>query len=110
MPTGWHIPTYAELQTLSTAVNNNGNSLKAIGQGDAMWGGAGTNTSGFSALLAGYRILSGDYPNLGYITGFWSSTEYNPATYAYYVSLYSTDSNINFYGSWKGSGLSVDRK
>jgi uncharacterized protein (TIGR02145 family) len=32
-PTGWHIPTYAEFQTLVTAVSNDGNALKAIGQG-----------------------------------------------------------------------------
>ncbi len=54
-PTGWHIPTLAEFQTLSTEVGGDGNALKAIGQGvDA---GAGTNTSGFSALLAGIRCI-----------------------------------------------------
>src|ERR1035437_7497296 len=45
-PTGWHIPTYAELQTLATTVSNDGNALKAVGQGTGS--GAGTNTSGFS--------------------------------------------------------------
>ena len=50
-PDGWHIPTPAQFQTLKTAVNNDGNSLKAIGQGSGS--GTGTNTSGFSALLAG---------------------------------------------------------
>ena len=33
-PTGWHIPTYEEFQTLIVAVNYDGNSLKEIGQGN----------------------------------------------------------------------------
>src|ERR1035437_8781265 len=52
-PPGWHVPTLAEFQTLGTTESNNGNALKAIGQGTG--GGAGTNTSGFSALLGGGR-------------------------------------------------------
>ncbi|NUN10837.1 MAG: carboxypeptidase regulatory-like domain-containing protein, partial [Ignavibacteriaceae bacterium] len=50
-PPGWHIPTKAEFDSLEAAVNNDGNALKAIGQGTGS--GTGTNTSGFSALLAG---------------------------------------------------------
>ena len=48
-PDGWHIPTLAEFQTLSTTVNGDANALKTIGQGQA----TGNNLSGFSALLAG---------------------------------------------------------
>jgi uncharacterized protein (TIGR02145 family) len=69
-PTGWHIPTYDELQTLRVSVNNSGNALKAIGQGTGV--GAGTNSSGFSALLAGYRGTS-SFGGLGHYTYFWSS-------------------------------------
>lgn len=76
-PDGWHIPAYAEFQTLASAVNNQGNALKAVGQGDAFWGGAGTNTSGFSALLAGDHNYYGNFNNLGYYTSFWSSIEYS---------------------------------
>jgi uncharacterized protein (TIGR02145 family) len=72
-PTGWHIPTYAELQTLVTTVNNDGNALKAVGQGTGS--GAGRNTSGFSALLAGDRYFSGYFYDLGAGAYFWSSTE-----------------------------------
>ena len=52
-PNGWHIPSFADFATLKAAVGDDGNKLKAVGQGSG--GGAGTNTSGFSALLAGYR-------------------------------------------------------
>jgi uncharacterized protein (TIGR02145 family) len=103
-PTGWHIPTYAEFQTLATTVGNNGNALKAVGQGAG--NGTGTNTSGFSALLAGYRYNSGfDY--LVSYTWFWSSTEYN-ALFAYYMCLYNGDSGIYFSSSYnKTSGFSI---
>ncbi len=52
-PTGWHIPRKAELQILVTNTGKNSNTLKAVGQGKRT--GAGTNTSGFSALLTGIR-------------------------------------------------------
>jgi uncharacterized protein (TIGR02145 family) len=72
-PSGWHIPTQAEYEELSSAVAGDGNALKAAGQGSG--GGAGTNTSGFSALLAGARSFSdGSFINFGAYAAFWSST------------------------------------
>lgn len=103
-PPGWHIPTFAELQTLASAVGNNGNSLKAIGQGTG--NGAGTNTSGFSALLAGYRVSSGSFSHLGSTAYFWSSTEYLTSQ-AYYLSLSLISSNINLTSRNRNDGFSV---
>ncbi|TAL80457.1 MAG: hypothetical protein EPN88_01205, partial [Bacteroidetes bacterium] len=103
-PTGWHIPTLAEFQTLSTAVNNDGNALKAIGQGSGS--GAGTNTSGFSALLAGSRDYGGYFGSLGTNSDFWSSTETN-VTYAYDMYLLNNDSYIKFKYYNKDYGFSV---
>ena len=51
-PDGWHIPTLTDFEKLKDTVNTDGNSLKAIGEG--LENGAGTDTTGFSALLAGY--------------------------------------------------------
>jgi uncharacterized protein (TIGR02145 family) len=104
-PSGWHIPTKAEFETLIAAVDSNGNALKAIGQGtDA---GAGTNTSGFSALLAGFRNLTASFNDLGSNTFFWSSTEDN-ATSAFSMALYYINSNIYFnYYPDKEYGFSV---
>jgi uncharacterized protein (TIGR02145 family) len=66
-PTGWHIPTAAEFSTLTTTVHDSSNALKAVGQG------AGTNTSGFSAMLSGqYNNTSFLYITLG--TQIWSSS------------------------------------
>jgi uncharacterized protein (TIGR02145 family) len=94
-PTGWHIPTYAELQTLATWVGNDANSLLAVGQG------GGTNTIGFSALLAGYRYYNGKLFSLGLYTFFWSSTE-SYASGAYSMSLGYNGGGINF-----GSGIQL---
>jgi len=72
-PPGWHIPTKTEYETLIATVNNDGNALKKIGQGSSI--GVGTNYSGFSALLAGFRYSDGVYAQLGEGSAFWSSTE-----------------------------------
>jgi len=84
-PSGWHIPTFAEFEDLSTTVAGDGNALKAIGQGTG--NGAGTNVSGFSGMLAGYWWdyggIFGDLSNLG---RYWSSTEFS-GTNSYYMYL-----------------------
>jgi uncharacterized protein (TIGR02145 family) len=103
-PTGWHIPTLAEFHTLKATVNNNGNNLKAIGQGTG--GGAGTNTSGFSALLAGMRHNYGSFFNLGANAYFWSSTGYG-AKIAGYLYLYYNGSSISLGSGIKDYGFSV---
>ncbi|NCS90052.1 MAG: hypothetical protein COZ25_02685 [Ignavibacteria bacterium CG_4_10_14_3_um_filter_37_18] len=103
-PTGWHIPIKAELETLKATVGNDGNALKAVGQGTGS--GVGTNTSGFSALLAGYRHVIGNFDDLGGYTLFWSSTEYS-ATNAYSMYLWHDDSNVNMYSSYKEDGFSI---
>ncbi|NUN10847.1 MAG: hypothetical protein HUU54_16855 [Ignavibacteriaceae bacterium] len=74
-PLGWHIPTETEYRTLAATVINNGNDLKSIGQG--IGNGQGTNASGFSALLAGYRFVDGSYNTLGEFAYFGSSSEHN---------------------------------
>jgi uncharacterized protein (TIGR02145 family) len=104
-PDGWHIPTYAEFQTLKTTVNSDGNALKEVGQGVAS--GAGTNTSGFSALLAGDRSQFGNFRNLGYYLNFWSSTSENATWNAYSMYTYYSNSDIYFYDGNKNYGYSV---
>jgi|GEM_PF-2917436 len=74
-PPGWHIPTLEEIEALAITLAGDGNALKAIGQGSG--DGAGTNTTGFSALLAGDRSQFGDFENLGFDGLFWCSTEYD---------------------------------
>ena len=92
-PTGWHIPTIAEFATLSSTVGNDGNALKEIGQGSG--NGAGTNTSGFSALLVGVCSTNGTFQGLGGITSFWTSTQ-NSATIASDLTLFDKGGIIEF--------------
>ncbi len=103
-PPGWHIPTLAEFQTLSSTVGNNSNALKTVGQGTG--DGAGTNSSGFSALLAGYRFEDGDFYYLGSRTYFWGSTEYSSSD-AYVMLLSYSSSIVNLYDYNKEDGFSV---
>ncbi|HLF13919.1 MAG TPA: FISUMP domain-containing protein [Bacteroidota bacterium] len=103
-PVGWHIPTAAEFDTLRSAVSNDGNALKAIGQGTG--GGAGTNTSGFSALLAGGKDSDGYFGGLGRNAYFWSSAEYD-ATAGYNLGLYDLSNDIELFGNGKIDGFSV---
>ncbi|HPO57159.1 MAG TPA: FISUMP domain-containing protein, partial [Ignavibacteriaceae bacterium] len=102
-PPGWHIPTYAEIEALIAAVNNDGNALKSLGQGSGS--GAGTNTSGFSALLAGYRFDYGYFIHIGASANFWSSMEL-VNNRAYGLHLYSASSIAQFHVG-KEDGLSV---
>jgi len=99
-PPGWHIPTLAEFEALMSAVNNDGKALKTIGQG------TGTNTSGFSALLAGYRNITGLFFRPGYETNFWGSKEYG-SNFASWLNLVGSDSDIVLDLNIKGFGFSV---
>ncbi|OGU79604.1 MAG: hypothetical protein A2W11_05395 [Ignavibacteria bacterium RBG_16_35_7] len=110
-PEGWHIPTLAEFETLKNYLNNDGNALKAEGQGTG--DGAGTNTTGFSALLGGinYNFTYYDYLGLGEEGNFWSSSSFigsqNGWNYVYYMILGSTSKDIIFDFYYDYFGMSV---
>ncbi|MFH1197568.1 MAG: FISUMP domain-containing protein [bacterium] len=103
-PPNWHIPTKTEFDILTAVVNNDGNKLKAIGEGSGA--GAGTNTSGFTALLAGFRNNFGFFYNLDNYSYFWSSTEYD-SNNAYYMYLLNSNSNINLINNIKLFGFNI---
>ena len=90
-PTGWHIPTLSEFMTLGQVVVGDANALKAVLQGTGS--GAGTNASGFTALLAGDRFDNGYFENLSSEAYFWSSTQYD-ATGSGNLNLYYDDDII----------------
>ena len=104
-PQGWHLPTLEDFQTLYYAVSGNGNSLKSIGQG--IGGGAGTNISGFSALLGGDRSPDGYFFNFGVFVFFWSSTEYTGYDTAYNLSLNAGDAGIPLVNQPKQYGFCI---
>ena len=103
-PEGWYIATLADFDTLKTAVNNDGNALKAIGEGTAS--GAATDTSGFSALLAGYEA-NDSFNYFAEFASFWSSTELNSFNKVNSMYLNDYDSEINLVNNAKDQGFSV---
>ncbi len=104
-PRGWHLPSYGELQTLKLTVGGDGNSLKDLGQG--IGEGAGTNISGFSALLAGGRGY-GNFLSLSTYALLWSSTKQtSPSGTSINLLLEDINSNVGFNGTPDGYGMSV---
>jgi uncharacterized protein (TIGR02145 family) len=103
-PSGWHIPSSDEFQTLESTVNLEGNSLKAKGQG--LGDGDGTNKSGFSALLEGFRHFDGYFDGINTYARFWSSSEGDPTT-AYFLRLTNTGTKIFVSDFMKEFGFSV---
>jgi len=102
-PSGWHLPSKNEWETLFNAISDSstvGKVLKSISGWNRS--GDGTDDFGFSALPAGYRfsygsfasrdsvasyyVISTEYNKAGYYAFFWSSTEYYMDC-AYYMSL-----------------------
>ena len=83
-PQGWHVPSDAEWNVLTTFLggeNVAGGALKMTTSTSLQWGkwidpntGA-TNTSGFSALAGGNRADDGDCGDVGISGEWWSSTE-----------------------------------
>lgn len=102
-PPGWHIPTTEDFMVLLANVSYDGNALKALGEGTGP--GVGTNTSGFSALLSGYRYL-GNFYLLNNNASFWSSDENNNLT-AINIALLADKSNVTFYVSDKSDGFCI---
>jgi uncharacterized protein (TIGR02145 family) len=103
-PKKWHIPSEKEFQILIEKGTKDGNTLKEKGQGTG--GGAGTNTSSFAALLAGYRHYHGWFIDLGSRTIFWSSTVNRPP-YSANLTLMDWDGCISLYSDHARFGYSV---
>ncbi len=95
-PTGWHVPTDAEWQTLVDFLGGEkvaGGKLKEAGKTHWYSPNAGANNgSGFAALPGGHRNYNyGFFHSVGCYAAFWSSTELTSfsAWYRYLFYLYS---------------------
>ena len=112
-PTGWHIPTQAELQTLINYLGGQsvaGDKLKE--SGNTHWTGdyaLATNSSGFTALPGGFisteNSIYGFY-NLGVIGQWWTSSEVDTNN-AWSWSLDNSTSNAAINSGLKTAGFSV---
>lgn len=66
-PSGWHLPSISEFDTLSNNVGGEGsNAFYALKTG---------GSSGFSALFGGWRYGDGNYYSIGNFGYFWSSSQ-----------------------------------
>jgi uncharacterized protein (TIGR02145 family) len=118
-PEGWHLPSDKEWKLLSMAQGMSQSDADSIGFSLSPFAGAalksktgwlldgnGTNTSGFSALPAGFRSkLTGCYYS-GVEAYFWTSTE-NNAESAWFRKLVSEFGFVYRYFSDKSDGMSV---
>ena len=103
-PSGWHLPSKAEWETLFTAVGGQSTAaqkLKSMIGWRAYSGITNEDAFGFFAMP------DDDYFNYGgYSTYFWSSTE-NDSKYAYCMHLYYSRDDADLYDSYKSNGFSV---
>jgi uncharacterized protein (TIGR02145 family) len=115
-PPGWHVPTDAAWCTLTKyidpsidcyAIGNSGSNFGTKLKSTTGWAGSGngTNTSGFTALPAGYRTNIGSFGGLSFYADFWSSTKGGPVYW--YRSLVYNDNGIFRYHYDKTAGMSV---
>ena len=104
-PTGWHVPSDAELTTLTTYLEGSCIAGKKM-KNTCSWlnGGNGSNTSGFAGLPSGYR-QGGTYYYIGGNGYWWSSSDYFGSAYGLYLN--ASNNCTDRYMIIKGSGLSV---
>jgi uncharacterized protein (TIGR02145 family) len=78
-PTGWHVPTLAQWNTLTSFLNENvaGDKLKESGSSHWLSPNSGTNESGFTAVPAGTRRSYGLFRFTLHFGYWWSSSEAN---------------------------------
>jgi uncharacterized protein (TIGR02145 family) len=124
-PEGWHVPSDSEMKVLEMYIgvsqasadsiwwhgSNQGGKLKESGL--AHWANpnvGATNSSGFSALPAGFRGYDGDFNgSLKTVAYFWQTTEYvsydNSSSYV--RQLHFAYAQINRSGCIKQDGFSI---
>jgi len=116
-PSGWHVPSDGEWQTLEMSLGmseseaadtgyrgtNEGYQMKSTS--GWMEGGNGSNSSGFNCLPSGKRdsgAFSGDVQE-----GFWWSSTSESGSYSWYRKLYYYHDSVNRYYSIRYFGFSA---
>jgi uncharacterized protein (TIGR02145 family) len=120
-PTGWHVPTLNEWDTLITYLGDSlakGKLLKSVSGGKLKETGNthwispnfdASNESGFTALSGGACFSSGIFFDAGNIGYWWSSTDGNPTTpnLAYVLDISYADASVDISAFYKKNGFSV---
>lgn len=109
-PTGWHVATYDEWNTLATYLGGQSvaaSKLKETGIGH--WGEPNTdatNESGFTAFGGGYRKYDGVFYNILDAGYFWQGTETGDS-YAWYSNMDPSSGYLYITDNDKKDGMSV---
>ncbi len=108
-PTGWHVPTKEEWQSLLLFINHpytssyNAKKLKAVsGWNDYN----GDDDYGFSALPGGGRNSSGIFSDIGNKGYWWTTTEFGN-NYAYFRSMFSDSDRVGENYDYKSGSAMV---
>ena len=106
-PTGWHVPTIFEWDTLSNRLGGNSVSGGKLKSTSSLWSSQSSgadNSSGFSAIPGGSRIHNGGFDIIRTYAVLWSATE-SDINYAWYRFL-------NYYSDvlYRESNLYPDNK
>jgi uncharacterized protein (TIGR02145 family) len=111
-PTGWHVPTDDEWETLINFVGDKttaGSILKEMGNTHWISGNSdATNQYGFQGLPGGWRINMGNFFYL-HERGFWwtKSNDYLPGNFAHAWGMHMDSIAITGYATIQNFGLSV---
>jgi uncharacterized protein (TIGR02145 family) len=109
-PSGWHLPDLTELQTLQNflgGVSVAGGKLKETGT--LHWAepnSSANNSSGFTALGAGYRAFTGSFNFQQSVSNFWSSSQAGN-TLAKYLVLSANQASAPITYDYRNFGFSV---
>lgn len=104
-PCDWKVPSLEDWEELVNTLGGEsitGVKLRSIGtieDENGYWKAPNTanNSSGFSALPAGFRAILGNFIDESYVAKFWTSTEGNPdEEKAHSVELYGSNENVIF--------------
>jgi len=97
-PSGWHLPSKSDFETLlSNAGGSGNNAYNAHKKG---------GSSGFSALLGGWRYIDETFSDIDSYGGWWSSSEVDTSS-ARYLHMVSYSQSARMFSHYKELGLSV---
>ena len=108
-PTGWHLPMDSEWTNLETTLGGStvaGGALKSTSTSWTAPNVGATNSSGFSALPAGYRPSNGTFGNINIAAFFWSTLE-SSASQAKARFLVNSGGNSSWVNTNKTAALSI---
>jgi uncharacterized protein (TIGR02145 family) len=119
-PIGWHVPTDSDWNKLifflDPSADTSATGTQSLNVGGKLketdtthWSSpniGATNSTGFTALPGGYRMIIGSYDWINYYGFWWSSTEFS-VDRAWYRSLVYNSNGISRFDHWKNNGFSI---